>query len=279
VPDGADDPGEGVQSSRERDMSVGAAEPSPGLNALLATNLALEELAMRIVTAAEDAGLTLRVLGGVAVFLRCPTAKEESLARLYRDIDLMGLAGEGARLESLFASLGLAPERRFNALHGHRRLMFRDAGAGHTIDVLLDRFDMCHRLDLRKRLKLEPLTLPPADLLLTKLQVVEAEEKDVVDALTLVIDHPLGSEAGGIDVKYIATLCARDWGLYTTIERNLLHLSERARKLEPPWQDVAFSAIERLQEEIAAEPKTARWRARAAVGTRRRWYNLPEEVG
>jgi hypothetical protein len=258
------------------------AEPVSGEGGLTppsASGVGAPEAAASVVRAAAARGLTVRVLGGVAIAIRCPAACERPFARAYRDIDFVGRADEGPRLESLFAELGFTPERRFNSLNGHRRLMFRDEANGRTIDVLLDRFEMCHRIDFRHRLTLEELTLSAADLLLTKLQVVQAEEKDLLDALALLVDHELGGAAGELDADHVARLCAADWGLYRTAETNLTRLTERAERLDEPARSRAQARLAALREQIAREPKSARWRARARVGTKVRWYRLPEEVG
>lgn len=234
--------------------------------------------ARRVVTAASQAGLTLRVLGGVAIGLRCPSALSPPLARTYRDLDFMGLAAESDRISDVFEQLGYVAERRFNAINGHRRLMFRDDTGERTVDVLLDHFEMCHNFDFRDRLRLEPLTLPAADLLLTKLQVVDAEDKDIVDALALLLDHETGHAPGELDTAHIARLCGRDWGLHATVERSLDKLEARTGALDAARRDRVHDVIAALREQMSSEPKSARWRARARVGTRVKWYTLPEEV-
>jgi hypothetical protein len=233
--------------------------------------------ARRVVAAASEAGVTLRVLGGVAVGLRCASASSPPLARTYRDIDFMGLAAESNRISDVFEKLDYVAERRFNALNGHRRLMFRDDAGERTVDVLLDHFEMCHNLDFRDRLGLEPLTLPAADLLLTKLQVVAAEDKDYVDA-AIVLDHDPGSTPGDLDTAHIARLCARDWGLYTTVERSLIELGLRSDILDAPGRARVHDVVAVIRQQLSSEPKSARWRARSRIGTRVKWYTLPEEV-
>lgn len=236
--------------------------------------------ALRVLEAAESE-VTLRLMGGVAIRLRCPSADSPPLAREYADIDFFGRSAESRRVIELFEECGYASERRFNSLHGHRRLLFKDLERGRHIDVLLDHFEMCHHIDLRSRLGQDEQTLPLADLLLTKLQVVEANLKDVTDALALVVDHPIGEGPSTIDASYIAALCAQDWGLNRTIEISIERLDHDLDPLGLSREQVA-QARQRLREiadRIAREPKTLRWKARARVGERVRWYELPEEVG
>jgi hypothetical protein len=136
---------------------------------------------------------------------------------------------------------------------------------------------MCHALDVRDRLELDTETLPLADLLLLKLQIVEATEKDDVDALALFADHPVGPD--GIDGQYLAGLLAKDWGWWRTATRSLERLLGVAATLpDSAVRQEVESRIRRLLAQIEAAPKTRRWRIRARVGERVQWYELPEEV-
>lgn len=240
---------------------------------------ALYDDARRLVAAADGAGLSLRLLGGLAVFHLCPTARHPEFSRSYKDIDMVGLARERAALQRLFTEHGYEPDREFNLLHGAQRLIFRHASDERHVDVFLDRFQMCHTFDLRDRLPLHPATLPPADLLLTKLQVVEATENDLRDLFALLSDLPLGAEPGAIDVAYIAQLAARDWGVYRTLTLSLERL-ERWAAGRPAYGAYRVSSqIAALREAIEAQPKTMAWKMRARIGDRVRWYDIPEEGG
>jgi hypothetical protein len=235
--------------------------------------------ARRLVAAADGAGLSLRLLGGIAIYHLCPTARHPDFERSYKDIDMVGLARERATLQRLFIDHGYEPDREFNLLHGMQRLIFRHTADERHIDVFLDRFQMCHTFDLRDRLHLHPATLTPADLLLTKLQVVEATENDLRDLFALLSDLPLGAEPGAIDVAYIAQLAARDWGLYRTLALSLDRL-DRWTVGRPVYGAYRVSSqIAVLRETIEAQPKTMAWKMRARIGDRVRWYDIPDEGG
>jgi hypothetical protein len=229
---------------------------------------------------AEAAGreLVVRLMGGIGILARCASAARAPLAREYGDIDFFGRSGDSAALISMFADLGYTPERRFNSLHGHRRLLFK-TDAGEHRDVLLDRFEMCHKLDLEDRLELAAESLPLADLLLMKLQVVEANPKDLTDAIALVADHRVGDDPDVIDAGYIARLCAGDWGLYRTITASAERVAGHADEIGFEERDLVRRRLAALTNRIEQEPKTRRWRMRAKIGERARWYDLPEEVG
>jgi hypothetical protein len=235
--------------------------------------------AARIGEAAVERGLPLRVLGGVAVAILCPSSRRPPLKRDHADIDLAtrGSAREG--VVELMESLGYVGDREFNMLHGHRRLFFWDEGHRRQVDVFVDQANLCHRIDLRRRIELVPMTVPLADLTVLKLQIVETNEKDYLDICAIFADHELTDDESGINRVYIAQLGAANWGLWRTLEMVAERSQHFALNLE--GFDGAELAIERLQNlrsMLASAPKTRRWKLRARIGEKKRWYDLPEEV-
>lgn len=231
----------------------------------------LRDEALRVLHAARDEALTLRAIGGVAVAIRCPLAAQPPLGRTYKDLDLVGLTSQRQRIEVFLADLGYVPDKEFNALHGHQRLLHYDRTNRRQLDTFLDRVHMCHTLELKDRLGLHELTLPPADLLLSKLQVVETNERDLKDTLALLLD-------ADIDDDRVARVCAGDWGWWRTatevLERAVAYAEQE--NVEPL---AVRRRVQALLTRIDEEPKSLRWRARARVGERVRWYELPEETG
>jgi hypothetical protein len=233
--------------------------------------------AQRIIDMATASGLPLRVIGGVAVGVRCPSARQAPLARPYRDIDFVARSADGRRLTALFTKAGYEPDAEFNALHGRHRMFFWDPRNQREADVFLDRFAMCHTLDFRSRLELAAHTLPVSDLLLFKLQVMETNEKDYKDAIALLHDHPLTPD--GLDAAYIARFLSADWGWWRTATLVLDRVGSYARELPLLSQhDRIADAISNLLETIDQQPKTGRWKIRAKIGERKRWYEIPEDA-
>jgi hypothetical protein len=236
---------------------------------------------LRLVDVADAHGIVLRLVGGVAIWACCPSARRPPLARRYNDIDIVTRSGSTAAVTAFFAGQGYEPNRMFNALHGAQRLMYADPARERVVDVLVDQFAMCHRLDLRDRLALDARTLPLADLLLTKLQVVELNEKDLKDLLALLADHDLGGEeAGAIGTARILAVTGDDWGFEHTIRRTLTRVRDAtaAYDLDAAMAETICSRIDHLIEILDRAPRSLRWRMRARLGERIRWYELPEEV-
>ena len=244
---------------------------------------AISDEAKRVLDEAKERGIILRLFGGVAVKYHCPSATHRSLQRSYPDLDFFGRGKQGREIRKLFLDLGYEPNQRFNALHGATRLIFEDSKNLRVVDIFLDVFRMCHTLHLGDRLTLDDYTIPISDLLLTKLQVVETNEKDIRDLIAILKDHDVveridsvGREV--IDARYVSTLCADDWGLCKTISLTLRKLLTFLSKyeIEPEAKQILEARINQLLHAIETVPKSFRWKLRDKVGERKRWYDLPE---
>jgi hypothetical protein len=236
----------------------------------------IKEEAARILDAAQADGFPLRLLGGLAIYFQCPSIQTDTrLQRSYKDFDFVTLGKWGAKTKALFIRLGYTPNQAFNALHGYQRLLFWDTPHERQVDIFIDRMQMCHNLDFRARLQLDARTLSLADLLLTKLQIVEVNEKDLVDTMALFLDHEVQDNEQSINASYIARLTSSDWGLYKTLTVNLD--KARAFATEKAFPERIGTRISTLLEAIETRPKSLAWKTRAMVGERVRWYEQPEE--
>jgi hypothetical protein len=140
---------------------------------------------------------------------------------------------------------------------------------------------MCHELDLDGRLDLVPLTLAPADLLLTKLQIVELNQKDLIDIVSLLHLCEVGDHARSdtIDVPRLAVVTGGDWGWYTTVNDNLGRVAPAAGEfLSEGEAAVVAGRVEAIRQAIEGAPKSLAWKLRSRVGRRLQWYELPDEV-
>jgi hypothetical protein len=236
--------------------------------------------ARRLVEVITERGVPARLTGGLAIARRCPSARRAPLARRYEDVDLVCAPRAGRQLTEALTAAGYVEDAQFNALHGAQRLYFRDPAHGGHVDVFMGVVRMCHVLDLRDRLDLLPDTITPSDLLLSKLQVVELNAKDGLDLLALLHDQPLvaGSHAA-LDPEYLGGLWGQDWPLWRTSQLTLRKLDQLApATLDRAAADRVAAAIRALDELMERCEKSRRWKLRARIGDRVRWYELPEEI-
>jgi hypothetical protein len=235
----------------------------------------------RLTRAAAEAGLTLRLLGGVAVCLRS-NELPPALQRSYGDLDFVAGRRSSAEAQNFFREAGYEPQVAFNALNSKERLLFFDNENQRQVDIFIGQFRMSHSIPLDDRLEIDETTVPLAELLMMKLQVHELNEKDIRDAVAVLYGHELDDRDGDtVNVGRIAQVCCSDWGLCRTLTANLEHCRAHVGEyeLEPDDRERIGARFEEVRTRIDDEPKTRSWRLRAKIGDRKRWYELPEEVG
>ena len=256
----------------------------------------------RLVDAARAEGLTLRMLGGLAVREHCRSF--ELCERDYTDLDMVARAKQARRLTALFQAFGYGENHEVSTATAGAQLQFvrpcahavesglPRAHADDHVDVFLDTFRMDHDIALLRRLEIEPYTLSLADLLLTKLQIFRLNEKDLRDIVTLLADievaradgpgeaaagpiDPGTIVAGQIDAGYIGRLCADDWGLFYDVTMNLQRVGEAITRFNLSAAQAARvnQGVLRLIAAVDGAPKSLRWRLRARVGTRKTWHS------
>jgi putative nucleotidyltransferase-like protein len=234
----------------------------------------------RLLGIAKEARVPLQLLGGVAVRLHAP-AVPAALNRPYKDLDFAVPKKGGGAAEKLLRDAGYEPHITFNAMHARERALFFDDEHDRQVDVFIGSFRMCHEIPLGERMENGQPTVPLAELLLTKLQIIELNEKDVRDTVLLLHGHAVDEhDDDTVNAGRIAQLCAAEWGLWRTITTNLERCREHVGDydLDPSDRDRIVTRFDELLSRIEEEPKSRGWKLRARVGERRRWYELPEEV-
>ncbi|MFQ6000674.1 MAG: hypothetical protein ACE5LG_03300, partial [Anaerolineae bacterium] len=110
---------------------------------------------------------------------------------------------------------------------------------------------------------------------------VQLNEKDIKDTYALIEDHEIGEtdDREVINSQRIARLCGDDWGWYKTVTMNIEKVVALADDyLEGEESELVTGRLQRLRQIIEEAPKSMKWRMRARIGEKVRWYDLPEEV-
>lgn len=236
--------------------------------------------ARRLNSAAKSMGIVARLLGGAAVVLSTDRPLPAALQRPYKDLDYVVRRPDARRWRNLLEANGYDADVQFNSLHGSQRLLHFDTVNNRQLDTFVSTFAMCHTIDLEGRLPDDSPTLAPEDILLTKLQIFEVNDKDLIDSIALLLSHPVVSgDEPGINRERLAKVVGTDWGWYTTVSDNLAKVAARLQSTD--LDRAAVLAVEQrladVRETIATAPKSLKWRARARLGRRVPWYDLPEE--
>ena len=233
----------------------------------------LVRLGQEIVNAATERGALVRLYGGVAVYARCPSIETHaSLQRTYADLDLIASRPAWMMLPDLFISRGFVMRQNTPA-----QAVFVRGEL--TVDVRGSQFREYHSFDLAPRLALAPLTLPLADLLLLKLQRVHFRDKEIKDAIALLLDHRItdGEGVEEIDREYLYKLTNRNWGLWTTVFDNTVELEKILdHYIEPEEAQLVWRRIELIQEVMDGKGKSPRWWLRRIPNKRLKWYQEPK---
>ena len=207
---------------------------------------------------------------------------QKMLDRSFTDIDFASYRRHGSDIIGLFSRLGYKDDVMVTRLYGTRRLVFGEEGGNNRhCDVFLDKLEFSHDIPFEGRLEADYPTVPLAELLLEKMQIVKLNQKDVIDSIMLLREHQVGDTDSTINASRIVYLCARDWGLWKTVTTNLSRVAEIASRMEKLTDDDKSDVSEKVNEllaQIEKHLKTTGWKMRARVGEKRKWYRDVEEM-
>lgn len=241
----------------------------------------LEEM-NRLIEAARAKPMILRAIGGLAIRVRSGDL-QRYFPREYHDLDFVAGDAERKNIDPFFQEMGYEPHKKFNLLNGTKRQIYLDPNSERHVDIFVGNFEMCHKLPMNGRLELDPVTVPLAELLLSKAQIAQLNHKDAMDIASLLLYNDTGkTDENTINLDYIAKLCGQDWGLYKTTSINLGRVEEVVRdenlNLTEAERGLILRRVSDIQSTFETMPKSLAWQMRDKVGTRVRWYEEVEEV-
>lgn len=237
-----------------------------------------------ILKASDSADILVRVIGSLAFQMHCPKFGylQAAMGRAYTDIDFAAYGKQDKQISELMASLGYSENREvFIGTEGERAI-FDKPDSGLHVDVFYEKLDFCHTIYWKDRLEVDAPTIPLTELLLEKMQIVQINEKDIIDTIMLLLEHPLGDvDQETINIKFAAQLCANDWGLWRTTTMNLdkvKQLSQSYSQLTAEQKSKVESQVNECLTRLNNEPKALSWKVRDRVGDRVKWYKDVDEI-
>lgn len=234
----------------------------------------------RLVEAAEAKSIQIRTIGGLAVHVH--NKKNHPLfIREYGDLDFVVAKKQRREFENFMPTVGYSAHKQFNILNGDIRQIYYHDESEMKIDIFVGDFEMCHKIPMENRLTADPVTIPLAELFLSKIQIVDLNHKDAMDIASLLLNVETGNhDKETINLSILADLCSQDWGLYKTTSINLEKVQETVNKttLTSEEKDLISKRIQEILKTFAEMPKPLSWTLRDRVGTRVKWYIEVEEV-
>jgi hypothetical protein len=243
-----------------------------------------EKELQRIIKASDESGILLRVIGSLAFQLHCPKFGylQEAMGRAYTDLDFAAYSRQTAGIRDFMEQLGYTDNKEVFIVSGGERAIFDRSDIGLHVDVFYEKLNFCHVIRWEGRLEVDAPTIPLAEMVLEKMQIVQINEKDIIDTIMLMLEHPLGdTDHETINIRRIAELCAADWGLWRTTTMNLNKvriLSQSYAQLTREQKAQVEAQVNAAMARIDQEPKSMAWRLRARVGDRVKWYKDVDEV-
>jgi hypothetical protein len=248
-------------------------------------DLMMKEEGPRLVSEATKRGLHIRLLGAIAFQHHCPKYNylTGKLHRQLSDVDFAGYNSERKGIDKMMREFGYADEPMVSALFGHQRMIWDNKAKGLHVDIFFDKLEMNHDIPFTGRLELDEMTIPLADMLLEKMQIVHINEKDIIDTIMLLREHTIGSSPTPetIDASYIAKLLCNEWGFYYTVTTNLKNVEGRLSVYQELTDEDRADVSKKIKELLSIlekHPRTLAWKLRARIGPKSKWYKDVEDV-
>lgn len=238
----------------------------------------LAPIARDVVSRLGRVGVNGRLFGGVAIEMVAPWRTIFGSDRPQKDLDLViAFSDLPVALEELRAA-GWLIDRRSVMLNGARGVHAALAETRVRMDVFTDPLRFNQTIVIGERLRFPGITLSATDLLLTKLQVVNATDRDVRDMAAMLAILPLSpaSGHGQVDVSRIEQACSMSWGFHHGACLNLCRVGDLLagdEKLPLGPRTQATEAARRLERAIEGSAKGVGWKIRAWLGPRLPWYD------
>jgi hypothetical protein len=237
-----------------------------------------------IVKVSDDTNILLRVIGSLAFQIHCPQFGylQAAMGRAYTDIDFAAYSRQNKQITEMMTRMEYVENREVFIASEGERAIFDKPGTGLHVDIFYEKLDFCHAIYWKDRLEVDSPTIPLTELLLEKMQIVQINEKDIIDTIMLLLEHTLGdTDKETINIKLAAQLCANEWGLWRTTTMNLEKVKQLAQhysQLTPEQKSKVVSQVDEIIARLNREPKPVAWRIRDRVGDRVKWYKDVDEV-
>jgi hypothetical protein len=250
----------------------------------------LAKLAKALIDGATEQKIELRTFGGIGVRTHCQGLGGNALAdRSYKNYDL-DLVADASRIPSvhrfmLGSGLDMAD---FGEYPGGEYRLYKWQRSGRTactIDIYFGRLRFNHEVPSPYFDKDNEYTVPITQLLLSKLAIVELNEKDKIDIVSILAEHQLGNSAGKeiLQIPILRKVWCRGWKSWGTARTCLLNVRAvrdyvRSLSYAEELLGQVCEKLDDLEKLILQRPKSLSWKARDVFGAKIAWYDIVRPV-
>jgi hypothetical protein len=257
-------------------------------------NVFIEE-ANRLVTQAEEFGVHFRLVGGLAIRLHVQIHGFEELykkmKRLGDKIEITDIDGAISykhmkKMDKFMKKFGYLKRKPTLSTAASQRRIYIHPKNWWFCDVFYGKMKFNHDIELdHKRLQLDSPTLPLAELLLGKTQIVFMTYKDIADTIMLLLAHEIGFDDTPemLNIKYIGEKYFQKgtyaWGFYYTVTTNLSKIKDilpEFEELSEEQRNIIREKIDKMIKYFEELPKNRSWRAIVKIGASKKWYRPVE---
>jgi hypothetical protein len=244
-------------------------------------NQILLEAVENILKKCKQENIDIRVLGGTGIFLKCRAYRDfiNETREPFSDIDLIAGKKYIDKIETLFNDMKFEQNKNFKILFGYQRRIFYTP-KNITVEVYLDDLYLCREIKISDRIVLDYPTLCTTDLLLSKIQRFDLKDKDIIDILVLLASFDFSGEGNDkIDLPYIARLCSIQWTWWKTFKHNLSRLYQNDKRWFGAQEcELINGRLKKLESAIDSAKKSLKWKLRAIIGDKIKWYKHVDEL-
>ena len=138
---------------------------------------------------------------------------QQVMGRAYTDIDFAAYSKQTKDIRVLLAAMGYRENREVFIVSEGERAIYDKPEIDMHIDVFYEKLNFCHVIRWTGRLEVDSPSIPLAEMLLEKMQIVQINEKDIIDTIMLLLEHPLGDiDKETINIKRVSRVVCRGLG-------------------------------------------------------------------
>lgn len=239
--------------------------------------------AKKMVKYASQKNIDLRLFGSVGIGIYCQSNGIIIDETCFKDIDFVGKIEQLNKANEVINDLGFTMTHFQYSKNGEHRVYKSITGKYSrelSIDIYFGMLTFNHTIPPPYFDNVNKYTIPPTQLLISKLAIVEITEKDKKDIALLLHQLLIGNENTTTTIKegYLVEILCRScqgWEISQTVIKNLNSVKTylcNITSIDNSIHNTIMEKIETLTIIIEQSDKSLTWRIRKFIGTKVKHY-------